>query len=157
MYKILNSQILNDSWLGAFSVAGGFDPLHIGHVRHLQKARALGDYLIVMVSNDADMKRKKGYCFMPLPERMEILRALIYVDEVVETVDTDGTQVNTLRKIRPDIFAKGGDRTPDNMPQNEVDVCAEIGCKLVYNVGEQLNSSRKIVSDAKQKSHPAKG
>jgi len=139
------------------AVADGFDPLHVGHLRHLQKAKALGDYLIVMVSNDADMRRKKEYCFMPLQERMEILGALVCVDEVVETIDTDGTQANTLRKVRPDIFAKGGDRTSDNMPQSEIDACAEIGCKLVYNVGEQLNSSQKLVSNVEHQSNSARG
>jgi D-beta-D-heptose 7-phosphate kinase/D-beta-D-heptose 1-phosphate adenosyltransferase len=129
------------------AVAGGFDPLHIGHLKHLQKAKALGDYLIVMVSNDEDMVRKKGYCFMPLEERIEILKELRCVDEVVATVDEDGTQAKTLRLVRPDIFAKGGDRTPDNMPRNEIEACKEIGCKIVYGVGGQLQESSKLVEN----------
>jgi len=128
------------------AVAGGFDPLHIGHLRHLQKAKELGDELIVFVSNDGDMIRKKGYCFMPLEDRMAIIRGLRCVDKVMETLDVDGTQVETLKAIKPDIFAKGGDRTPDNMVQSEIDICEEIGCKLVYGVGNKLCSSTELVN-----------
>ncbi|MFH0897586.1 MAG: adenylyltransferase/cytidyltransferase family protein [Candidatus Bathyarchaeota archaeon] len=130
------------------AVAGGFDPLHIGHLRHLQAAKALGDHLIVLVSNDDDMIRKKGYYFMSLKERIEILKALSCVDEVIPTIDEDGTQAKTLRMVKPDIFAKGGDRTPDNMPENEIKACEEIGCKIVYGVGEQLASSSELLQKA---------
>ena len=127
------------------AVAGGFDPFHVGHLDHLQEAKKLGDYLIVLVSNDNDMVRKKGYCLMPLEERIEILRALRCVDEVVATIDEDGTQAKTLQLIKPDIFAKGGDRTPDNMPQEEIDACSQIGCQLVYGIEGRLVSSSKII------------
>ena len=129
------------------AVAGGFDPIHIGHLRHLQMAKRLGNHLIVMVSNDEDMVRKKGYCFMPLEERVEILKELKCVDEVVETKDNDGTQARTLQAIKPDIFAKGGDRTPGNMPQNEITVCNELGISIVYGVGEQMKSSSQMILD----------
>ena len=129
------------------AVAGGFDPLHIGHLRHFQKAKNLGDYLIVLVSNDEDMVRKKGYCFMPLEERVEILRALSCVDEVVPTIDSDGTQYRTLQLVKPDIFAKGGDRIPENMPEKEIQICNKLGIQIVYGVGEQIKSSSQIVHD----------
>ena len=132
------------------AVAGGFDPLHVGHLRHFQKAKELGDYLIVLVSNDEDMVRKKGYCFTPLEERMEILRALHCVDEVIATMDKDGTQAQTLRVNRPDIFAKGGDRTPENMPQNEIEVCNELDIRIVYGIGEQVKSSSQMVRRLKE-------
>ncbi|MFC2059679.1 adenylyltransferase/cytidyltransferase family protein [Chloroflexota bacterium] len=134
------------------AVAGGFDPLHIGHLRHLQKAKALGNHLIVLVSNDDDMIRKKGFCFMPIEERIEILKAISCVDEVIITVDKDGTQAETLKMARPDIFAKGGDRTPDNMPENEIKACEEIHCKIVYGVGERLASSSELLQKAAQAS-----
>lgn len=124
------------------------DPFHDGHLDHLKKAMELGDYLIVLVSNDQDMIRKKGKCNIPLASRMEIveliLKGLGFPGEVIETIDKDGTQAETLRMVRPDKFVKGGDRTPDNMPQNELDACQEIGCKIVYGVGEQLNQSSKM-------------
>jgi cytidyltransferase-like protein len=130
-------------------VSGGFDPLHIGHVKHLQLAKSLGDYLTVLVSTDSDMVNKKGFCFMPLNERIAIIQELKCVDSVMETIDTDGTQAKTLRLIKPSIYAKGGDRIPDNMPVNEIIACEEIGCKIVYGVGEQLQSSTNLVRGVK--------
>jgi len=130
------------------AVAGGFDPLHIGHLEHIRKAKKLGDWLVVIVNPDADLIRKKGYVFMPLEHRKAILEALREVDEVVVSIDSDGTVAKTLKLIKPDIFAKGGDRTPDNMPQNEIDACQEIGCKIVYGLGDKLDSSQWIVARA---------
>ena len=127
------------------AVAGGFDPLHVGHIKHIEAASKLGDWLIVIVSTDRDMARKKGYEFIPFKERMEIVKALKWVDEVVPAIDTDGTVANTLRLIKPNIFAKGGDRTEDNMPENEIQTCKEIGCKIIYGVGQQLQSSSSLV------------
>ena len=77
---------------------------------------------------------------------MEILRGLRCVDRVVATVDKDGTQTETLRMIKPNIFAKGGDRTPDNMPIGEVKTCEEIGCVIKYGVGKLLRSSTALVN-----------
>ena len=127
------------------AIAGGFDPLHIGHIKHIEAASKLGDWLIVIVSTDRDMIRKKGYEFMPFEERIEIVKALKWVDEVVPSIDADGTVAKTLKVIKPDIFAKGGDRTEDNMPENEIQACKEIGCKIVYGVGEQMQSSSGLV------------
>lgn len=123
------------------AVAGGFDPLHEGHIDHLKAARSLGDKLIVILNPDSDLMRKKGYALMTFENRRKVLKAIRYVDEVVEAIDGDGTVAKTLEKIRPNIFAKGGDRVPANMPVNEVDVCKRINCKIVYNVGGTKKSS----------------
>ena len=130
-------------------VSGGFDPIHRGHIEHIQKAKKIGGWLIVSVNPDEDLVRKKGYCFMPLEERMAIVRAIKGVDEVVETIPDNGTQCKTLEFVRPNIFAKGGDRTPDNMPDNEIEICKKLGIKIIYGVGEKLNSSQEIVRKAK--------
>lgn len=130
-------------------VAGGWDPLRPGHTRHMKAARALCDYLIVIVSTDADMIRKKGFSFQPMEDRMELIRDYPYVDEILASIDKDGTVAETLRMLKPDIFAKGGDRTPDNMPQNEIDACREIGCQIVYGVGDEKDgSSTELVKEA---------
>jgi len=63
---------------------------------------------------------------------------------VLSCIDKDGSSVETLRFYKPDIWAKGSDRTPDNMLQSEIDVCKEIGCKIVYGVGDKLNASSKM-------------
>lgn len=131
--------------------AGGFDPIHVGHISHIRAAKQLGDWLTVIVNSDNDMIKKKGYSFMPQQERMEIIRALRDVDEVVLVIDNDGTVTTTLAILQPDIFAKGGDRTPDNLPESEVEVCQEYGIKIVYGVGnDKVQSSSELVANAKE-------
>lgn len=128
------------------AVAGGFDPLHCGHVRHILAAKELGDILVVIVSTDYHMKLKKGFVFMPFNERVEIIKAIRGVDEVIPSIDNDGTVTKTLRKLRPDIMAKGGDRTPETMPESEIQICKLIGCEIVYGVGgAKVQSSSKLV------------
>ncbi len=121
------------------ATSGGFDPLHVGHVRLIQAAKKLGDRLIVIVNGDDWLKRKKGYVFMNIKHRMELIKSIKGVDEVMEWDDGTPTVSGALKKIKPDIFAKGGDRTgSDNVP--EAVICKEIGCKIVYNVGNDGKS-----------------
>lgn len=116
------------------ATSGGFDPLHIGHVRLMEEAKKLGDKLIVIVNGDGWLERKKGYAFMPAEERVEIIKALRCVDEVVVWDDGTSTVSGALASIKPDIFAKGGDRDSyDKIP--EAAVCEKINCKIVFNVG----------------------
>lgn len=120
------------------AVSGGFDPLHVGHVRMFEEARKLGDKLVVILNNDNWLKKKKGYVFMPQGERRELIKALAVVDEVVVTKHPknadDMSVCEALSRVRPHVFANGGDRTRKNIP--EVPVCKEIGCKMVFNIGE---------------------
>lgn len=128
------------------AVSGGFDPVHIGHVRLFQAARRLGNRLVVILNNDNWLKKKKGYVFMPQEERKELLESIRWVDEVVLTKHSPNPEdmsVNeALLRIRPDIFANGGDRTKKNIP--EVSVCEKIGCKMVFGVGR----GRKVQSSS---------
>ncbi|MEN9625943.1 MAG: hypothetical protein RL557_271 [archaeon] len=139
------------------AVSGGFDPVHIGHVRMFQAAKKLGDHLVVILNNDNWLKKKKGYAFMPEHERAEIISGFSDVDEVVLTFhgeDTvDMSVCRELRVIQPHIFANGGDRVHDNIP--EVSVCKEIGAEMVFNVGHggKVQSSSWLVdklSDSKK-------
>jgi D-beta-D-heptose 7-phosphate kinase/D-beta-D-heptose 1-phosphate adenosyltransferase len=131
------------------AVSGGFDPIHIGHIRMIKEARKLGDYLVVILNNDNWLKKKKGYVFMPQNERKEILEAIEGVDKVIITHHPknpkDMSVCVELKKIKPNIFANGGDRTRKNIP--EVAVCKEIGCKMVFNVGRggKIQSSSWLV------------
>lgn len=128
------------------AVSGGFDPLHVGHVRHIKEAKKLGDRLIIILSRDDQMIKKKGYVFMYYDERKEILLSILGVDEVVENIDQDITSNESLEYYKPDIFAKGGDRIPDNMPPEEINVCKLIGCNIVYGIGgEKLQSSSFLI------------
>lgn len=119
-------------------VSGGFDPLHVGHVRMFEEARKLGNKLVVILNNDNWLRKKKGVIFMPQRERKELLKALSAVDEVVLTRHPknppDMSVCAELRLLRPHVFVNGGDRTRRNIP--EVPVCKAMGCKMVFNIGK---------------------
>ncbi len=140
------------------AVSGGFDPVHIGHVRMIQEARLLGDRVVVIMNNDAWLTDKKGYVFMPESERKEILEAIAGVDEVVITDhvpgDPDRSVVRALRQIRPHVFANGGDRKPDGDPVPEVAVCEELTIEMHYNIGRggKVQSSSELARRARESS-----
>ncbi len=116
------------------AISGAFDPIHVGHVRYIREAALLGDRLVVILNSDNFLLKKKGFVFMPFEERKEILEHIQGVDEVIASIDEDQTVSKTLELLKPDIFAKGGDRTgPENIP--EAATCRKIGCELVTNVG----------------------
>jgi cytidyltransferase-like protein len=114
----------------------------------IQAAAKLGTRLVVIVNGDEFLVRKKGYAFMPTEERVEILRALRDVDEVVVAVDKDQTVRETLRQVRPDVFANGGDRRAvGDIP--EAAVCRELDIEMVFNVGGgKVQSSSDLVQRA---------
>lgn len=130
------------------ATSGGFDPLHVGHVRCIQEAAELkgrGGKLIVIVNGDGFLMRKKGFVFMPFEERLEIINAIAGVDYVVGWDDGSQFVSGALEILRPDIFAKGGDRSdPDKVP--EFEVCKRIGCEIVFGVGgrEKVQSSSNL-------------
>lgn len=138
------------------AVSGGFDPLHIGHVRMFEAARSLGDKLVVILNNDNWLKRKKGFAFMPERERAELISAFPFVDKVVITKhkknDRDMSVVTALRAVKPDIFANGGDRKPSGDPIPEVALCRRLGIKVVYNVGKggKVQSSSWMIHAARK-------
>lgn len=139
------------------AISGGFDPIHIGHVRYMQEAKKLGDVLVLILNNDYWLKLKKGHAFMPQDERKEVLESIACVDRVILSSHTDGTDdysvCEDLRALRPDIFANGGDRKPDNDPVPEVAVCEELGIHMVYNVGKsgKVQSSSWLIEGAAKK------
>ena len=131
------------------AVAGGFDPLHLGHLLHLRAAKKLGDRLVVLLNPDSDMVRKKGFAFLSFAERREILLELRCVDEVVEIIDGYGPCAETLARVHPHIFAKGGDRAEHNMPEIELAICERLDISIVYGVGGgKIQSSSELVRAA---------
>ena len=139
------------------AVSGGFDPLHIGHVRMMQRAKELGGKLVVILNNDNWLMKKKGYVFMDQKERKEIIEALGCVDKVVYTKHPknpdDMSVCSELRELKPDIFVNGGDRKGKNIVGPEVAVCREINCQDVYNIGEggKVQSSSWLVGKVVEK------
>ena len=138
-------------------VSGGFDPVHIGHVRMFNEAKKLGDELVVYLNNDNWLKRKKGYIFMPEHERKEILEAFGAVDKVIVSSHKKNPKDMSvsvgLMKIKPHIFANGGDRNmkdalnPNSSLYKERQVHKKLGIKMVYNVGHggKVQSSSGLV------------
>ena len=116
------------------AVSGGFDPVHIGHVRMFQGAKKLGDRLIVIVNCDEWLMRKKGKIFMNQDDRAEIIKAFAFVDDVYILESGRDDVGEALEKIKPHIFANGGDRKEEkDIP--EADICRKLGIKTVFNVG----------------------
>jgi D-beta-D-heptose 7-phosphate kinase/D-beta-D-heptose 1-phosphate adenosyltransferase len=134
-------------------VSGGFDPIHIGHVRYMREAKKLGDELVVVINNDNWFRVKGKTVFMPDLERKEIIEALSFVDKVVISFHPENTKdisvSNEIRKIKPHIFANGGDRSPKqvDIPSSEYNVCKELGIKMVFNVGRggKIRSSSELL------------
>ena len=137
-------------------ITGGFDPLHSGHIAYINAAKELGDYLIVGVNSDEWLRRKKGQEFMPWEERATIIAALHKVDRVINFDDSDGSAKDAIRKVRaidPSaqiIFANGGDRTKENIP--EMNLLEEmLHLDFVFSVGgeDKKNSSSWILQEWK--------
>jgi len=133
-------------------VTGGFDPLHSGHISYFKAARALGDMLVVGINSDAWLTRKKGRAFMPSAERINIIENLKMVSHCILFNDDDGSSREAIRNVKtmyPNsqiIFANGGDRTKDNIPEmTEPDV------EFVFGVGgeNKANSSSWILEEWK--------
>tara|TARA_B100001057_G_scaffold449545_1_gene490862 strand:- start:9626 stop:10375 length:750 start_codon:yes stop_codon:yes gene_type:complete len=120
------------------AVSGGFDPIHIGHLRLFQHAAKLGDELIVILNSQNFLNEKKGYYFMPYEERKEIIEGFGCVTKVVDSIDDDNTVCKTLEDLALNyglsIFANGGDRNDDKeIP--EAEVCYKNNIELVFGVG----------------------
>ncbi|MGQ9488854.1 MAG: D-glycero-beta-D-manno-heptose 1-phosphate adenylyltransferase [Armatimonadota bacterium] len=99
---------------------GCFDILHVGHIRYLQEARELGDYLVVALNSDQSVRQLKGYPrpFVTQDERAEMIAALESVDYV--TIYDELTADEVIRRLRPEIYVKGGDYQPDSIPETPV-------------------------------------
>ena len=133
-------------------VTGGFDPIHSGHIAYFAAARELGDKLYVGLNSDTWLQRKKGAAFMPWAERAAIVAALHVVDRVIEFDDSDGSScaaIEAVKQLSPDaeiVFANGGDRTQDNIPE-----MSATGVEFVFGVGgeDKKNSSSWILQEWK--------
>jgi D-beta-D-heptose 7-phosphate kinase/D-beta-D-heptose 1-phosphate adenosyltransferase len=124
------------------ATSGYFDPLHVGHLECLEKSKKLGDKLIVIVNSDLQAKLKKGNSFMNENDRMKIVLALKCVDEVFLSIDKDKSQCESLKYLKPNIFAKGGDRMSYEIPESKI--CKELNIKIIDGLGDKIRSSSKL-------------
>jgi D-beta-D-heptose 7-phosphate kinase/D-beta-D-heptose 1-phosphate adenosyltransferase len=133
-------------------VTGGWDPVHSGHIEYINAAKTLGDYLFVGINSDDWLIRKKGKAFLPWIERHIIMSNLKAVDDAFAFNDSDNTAIDAIRRIResnPDqtiIFANGGDRTKENIPEMN---CGVDDIEFVFGIGGQdkKNSSSWILKN----------
>lgn len=137
-------------------VTGGFDPLHSGHIKYFEEAKKLGDQLIIGLNSDDWLTRKKGCPFMKWEDRLSVVRNIKGVNWTIQFDDYDGTAKDAIRKVRLNypsdtiIFANGGDRTIDNIPEMDI---KDNNLEFVFGVGgeNKINSSSWILEDWK---HP---
>lgn len=144
------------------AVSGGFDPVHVGHIELLKEAKKLGDHLIVILNNDNWLRAKKGFVFMSEQERAAVVGAIRYVDEVVISAHPknpeDMSICHELQKLKPNIFANGGDRDEKDAADKKSSLnpeqllCQKLGIKMAFNVGKggKLQSSSDLVKKVKE-------
>jgi D-beta-D-heptose 7-phosphate kinase/D-beta-D-heptose 1-phosphate adenosyltransferase len=126
-------------------VSGYFDPIHVGHLEMMQKAKRLGDLLVVIVNNDLQASLKKGKSFMNERDRLKIVASIKYVDDAFLAVDKDGSvsaslsYLSRFREPKPTIFANGGDRKNEEIP--EAIICEKFGIEIVDGMGDKIRSS----------------
>ncbi len=130
-----------------YIVSGGFDPIHEGHVENILESKNNSDGVIALVNSDEWLCRKKGKNFMNFQTRSTVVGAIKGVIDVIAFDDSDNSACDGLRKVREKypndilVFAKGGDRTADNIP--EIPVCKELNIEIKYNVGFSISGRQK--------------
>ncbi len=139
-----------------FIVSGGFDPIHEGHIQMIKQSAEASDGVIVLVNSDDWLCRKKGKNFHTIQTRKIILENIKGVIDVLDFDDTDNSACEGIRKVRamyPNdrlVFANGGDRGKDNIPEGPV--CAECNVDLAFGIGGayKANSSSWILEQWQQ-------
>lgn len=124
------------------AVSGYFDPIHVGHLEYLKMAKNLGDKLIVIVNSDYQAGLKKGKSFMSEDDRLEIIKSLRCVDEVFLSIDKDKSVCKSLEYLKPDIFANGGNRSLNEIP--ETTVMKKYNIEMIDGLGMKIRSSSQI-------------
>tara|TARA_B100001057_G_C22481436_1_gene806608 strand:+ start:214 stop:603 length:390 start_codon:yes stop_codon:yes gene_type:complete len=112
-------------------VSGFFDPLHTGHIDYLRNARLLGDKLVVILNRD---HQRNSRMVFNETDRKILIEAIRYVDEVVLCIDNDGSVCESLKSLKPDIFAKGVDAS-----ESEKKICLVHKIQIVTQVGRHIH------------------
>jgi len=162
----------NKKWKKTIVIlSGGFDPVHIGHIRMFSEAAYLGHHVIVGLNSDNWLTRKKEKPFMEFEERKEVLESIKYINQVLPFDDKDDTACDLIQKVHDHywdnsefwefegaemdpglgflnyydlVFANGGDRKRNNVP--EVPLCKDLGVKMIWGIGgEKIQSSSDLI------------
>jgi len=164
--KVYNNieEFLKESWVNSenpiYMTSGGFDPLHIGHLRCIletvDRADKDGGHVVVIVNGDGFLNRKKGKPFMKQEERAEIIAGIRGVDAAIIWDDGGQTVIGAIEKLKPSFFTKGGDRAaPEDIP--EWDICQQVGCEVLFNVGGgKIQSSSWLIENAAEEDNDAR-
>jgi cytidyltransferase-like protein len=130
-------------------VSGYFDPVHVGHLEYFKESKKIGSKLMVIVNNDEQAILKKGKAFMPVDERIKIIKEFRCVDFVVKSIDTDRTVCKTLETLqpKPDYFCNGGDQNNNTIPETEI--CNKVGIELRDGFGDKIQSSSWLIKGKK--------
>ncbi len=132
------------------AVSGYFNPLHVGHLDMIRMAKKLGDKLVAIVNSDYQVGLKGSVPFMPERDRLKIIAALRDVDEVFLSIDKDKTVCKSLAKVKPNIFANGGDRKSiGDVP--EYPICQKLKIQMVDGLGRKIRASSKLIAEAAKK------
>jgi len=131
------------------AVSGYFNPLHVGHLEMMEKAKKLGNRLVVIINNDYQVKLKGSVPFLNQADRMKIISAIKWVDRVFLSIDRDPSVCKSLAKVKPDIFAQGGDRKSfGDVP--EYGICQKLNIKMVDGLGRKIRASSSLIVKAAQ-------
>lgn len=131
-------------------VSGGYDPIHIGHIRLLREAKKKGDKLVVILNSNEWLKGRKGAIFMNARERKDILLELRCVDSVFIHQSTGKDVSSALEKIKPSVFCNGGNiKSRNDLPQREIEICDKYNIELLFSVGgtKKVRSSYSMLRD----------
>lgn len=136
--------------------SGYFNPVHKGHIEYLTKSKELGDRLFVIVNNDKQREMKGSKEFMNEDERKLVIETLKPVDWAVVAIDKDNRQVDKSIKMIYElykdefenfIFSNGGDQTEHTIAEGKI--CSELGIKMVFGLGDKIQSSSWLLKDKK--------
>ena len=136
--------------------SGYFNPVHKGHIEYLTKSKELGDKLFVIVNNDKQREMKGSKEFMNEDERKLVIETLKPVDWAVVAIDTENRQVDKSIKLIHElykdefqnfIFSNGGDQTEQTIAEG--DICQKLGIKMVFGLGDKIQSSSWLLKDKK--------
>ena len=137
------------------AISGGFDPVHIGHLKMIKGAAQEGS-VIVILNSDSWLEQKKGYVFMPFEERKEMMESLAGVNIARGFDDKDNTACDLLMWSRATwpkhsiAFGNGGDRNMDNVPEQYT--ATELNIQMVWGVGGvKAQSSSTLVEESRKR------